>query len=552
MSETLGDYSWQIRPSMLQNAEQQRTHTRRLPLPATLDAYVCGCHFRALYRGHGLDKVAYLLEGVHPNDGHPSSLQHSIAGKVLKLCKEADPEPKLFAEHGGSGVYPRIFAAAPVFELDSVAQPVSQWNGWITDLAVPLDQALRQPGLSREAAGRCVVGAVRCMLRAAIHGHSMDDPSPCNFGMLGGDVVIIDAGRRPPREKEMSKSQFNKGLMRKFFARAGLSIAPEDLARYRGAWQNASTMADAHAAFDSLWDSVAEAEFSLSSRAGQPAPASVAARPRTVLSSSSAEQPAPWHLAACPHVAEAESGGSSRAGQPAPRHLAACPHVAAAFDELSDEVLEWLTHNFLWDKLSRYGLLSDGAVGYLADSHCTAEVKLELLIRLTTGRREKICNDSSIDILSEEELGRALNDWKDDYEQWMHPQTLRDSWGVSRQSWHQMLRRAFRTFLFHISGSYELSIFFLAAPFSGRNLELFRSSWNSSVTRTEALQKAKDALRQAAGSIQDGQTTQTKYLCVYLCMYLCMHVSVYVSMYECIHVCIYVCIYVCNDVSSTA
>ena len=27
--------------------------------------------------------------------------------------------------------------------------------------------------------------------------------------------------------------------------------------------------------------------------------------------SSSAEQPAPWHLAAYPHVAEAESGGSS-------------------------------------------------------------------------------------------------------------------------------------------------------------------------------------------------------------------------------------------------
>ena len=159
--------------------------------------------------------------------------------------------------------------------------------------------------------------------------------------------------------------------------------------RYRGAWQNASTMADAHAAFDSLWDSVAEAELSLSSRAGQPAPASVAAPPRTVLPSSSAEQSAPWHLAACPHLAEAESGGSSRAGQPAPRHLAACPHVAAAFDELSDEVLEWLTHNFLWDKLSRYGLLSDGTVGYLADSHSTAEVKLDLLIRLTTERCER-------------------------------------------------------------------------------------------------------------------------------------------------------------------
>ena len=52
---------------------------------------MCDCHFRALYRANGLFKVAYLLEAVHPNDGHP------LAGKVLKLRKEADPEPKLFA-----------------------------------------------------------------------------------------------------------------------------------------------------------------------------------------------------------------------------------------------------------------------------------------------------------------------------------------------------------------------------------------------------------------------------------------------------------------------
>ena len=47
-SVPLSDDTWQIRASMLQNAEQQWTHTRRLPLPATQDAYVCGRHFRAL------------------------------------------------------------------------------------------------------------------------------------------------------------------------------------------------------------------------------------------------------------------------------------------------------------------------------------------------------------------------------------------------------------------------------------------------------------------------------------------------------------------------
>ena len=145
-SKSLAHSAWQMRAAMVQNAVQQRTHTRRLPLPTTLDVYVCGCHYRALYRGHGLDKVAYLLEGVDPKDGHP------LAGKVLKVCKEPDPEPNLFALHEDSGVYPRIWAEGFVSEFDSVAQPVRQWIGWITDLAVPLGQALREPGLSREAA----------------------------------------------------------------------------------------------------------------------------------------------------------------------------------------------------------------------------------------------------------------------------------------------------------------------------------------------------------------------------------------------------------------
>ena len=103
MSVPLSDYTWQIRASMLQNAEYHWTHTRRLPLPATLDAYVCGHHFRALYRGHGTMEVAYLLDAVHPDDSHP------LAGKALKLCKNADPEPDIFANYERSGLYPRFF-----------------------------------------------------------------------------------------------------------------------------------------------------------------------------------------------------------------------------------------------------------------------------------------------------------------------------------------------------------------------------------------------------------------------------------------------------------
>ena len=82
----------------------------------------------------------------------------------------------------------------------------------------------------------------------------------------------------------------------------------------------------------------------------------------------------------------------------------------------------------------------------------------------------------------------------------MHPQTLRNSWGKSQQQWHLILRGAFRTFLFHLSGNYALTLFFLVAPFSSRNLDLYRSSWISSTTNAEALDLAKRLARNTQGS----------------------------------------------------
>jgi hypothetical protein len=435
--------AWKIRPSMHQIAVQQYTHVRPLPLPATLDAHISGCHFKAQYSGHGQSKLTYLLK---------SDYSHELAGKILKLCKETDQEPELFAKYSSVGIYPQIHAAACCVQYDSVGQPVGQWNGWITDYAVPLDQLLKIPSLSHEAAVRYIVGAVRCMLRAAKHQHCVSDNGLYNFGRLGENVVIIDAGSRG--QVAMSKAKFNSSSMKKFWSRAKLFLAPDELATYQQAWQNVHTMEDACTAFDSFWHS----------------------------------------------SSEVESSGSSRAEQPAPQCLVACPYVAAALEEISDESLNWLTHTFLWGNVSNYGLFSDGTVGYYADYHSSAEVKLELLIQLTTRRRKQICRDSSTDILTEEELRIALDEWKDDYRHWMHPQKLRDSCGKSQQQWHQILRGAFRTFLFHLSGSYELTLFFLVAPFSSRNLDLYRNSWNSSTTNAEALDLAKRHARNTQGS----------------------------------------------------
>ena len=314
---------WQIRASQLQSGPPQLTCSRRPPLPSSLDAYVCGYEFRATYRGHGQSKVAYLLEAMPPNDGHP------LGGKVLKLCKGEDPEPTLFRMHMISGVYPPILEAAPVFEVDSVARPVCGWNGWITDLAVPLDEALRRPQLSLEAAGRLIVGAARCMLGAVAHGHTMDDPSLCNFGVIEGRVVIIDAGRRP-LNTELSKSDFNKGVMKKFWPRAAVSIADGDLQKYKVAWQNARSMDDARHKFDDLWRS----------GAGRPAPASFAARPRATAPIDVALASNYAHFA--PPVPPAALAGMQRgepaSSDPTTKHdTDVADHVSSALADCSDQ-----------------------------------------------------------------------------------------------------------------------------------------------------------------------------------------------------------------------
>ena len=156
---------WQIRPSMHQVAVQQFTHQRSLPLAATLDVNLNGGAFKAQYLGHGKSKIAYLL-----NAGKDFR-RHELSGKVLKLTPEVDPEPGIFQELASTGLYTRIHAvSSQVVEYNSVGQPVGQWNAWVTDLAIPLDQYLRQTQLPQGATSRCMIGAIRCMLHANSHG----------------------------------------------------------------------------------------------------------------------------------------------------------------------------------------------------------------------------------------------------------------------------------------------------------------------------------------------------------------------------------------------
>ena len=84
------------------------------------------------------------------------------------------------------------------------------------------------------------------------------------------------------------------------------------------------------------------------------------------------------------------------------------------------------------------------------------------------------CDNPAEDILEEDKLAVILNSWKNDYRQWMRPETLANTWEMNPQEWGRMLRRAFRSHLWQIAGSWEMAVFFIVAPFSNYNLEVFR------------------------------------------------------------------------------
>jgi hypothetical protein len=132
-----------------------------------------------------------------------------------------------------------------------------------------------------------------------------------------------------------------------------------------------------------------------------------------------------------------------------------------------------------------------------------------LLIKLTRERREPFCANTNIDILTEDELQIVLNDWKTNYKQWMHPETLRRSYSLTQQGWHQMLRKSFRSFLFHLVGCYEMTLFFLVAPFTPDTLDLFRISWEQSTTNEGSLTLSK-RLARGPWPVLDSLADETK------------------------------------------
>ena len=90
----------------------------------------------------------------------------------------------------------------------------------------------------------------------------------------------------------------------------------------------------------------------------------------------------------------------------------------------------------------------------------------------------EVCADPRHEIVAEAKHKEILDHWKDKYETWMRPETLEAARSYTQQQWHQCLRKSFRTYLWQLSGCYELTKFFVIAPFNIRNLETFRECWH--------------------------------------------------------------------------
>ncbi len=84
------------------------------------------------------------------------------------------------------------------------------------------------------------------------------------------------------------------------------------------------------------------------------------------------------------------------------------------------------------------------------------------------------CENPDDHICTESELDVILHEWKQDFNQWMRPESLEAMWTMTWKLWHTTLRRRFRSQLFQFVGSYEMAVFFLVAPFNAENLSTFR------------------------------------------------------------------------------
>ena len=417
--------------------KNKRTHTRTPPLPFTLDVWSMGeYHEQRQYLGHGKSKVCYALTET----------------KVFKLCHEKDQEPELFEKLEATGVYPKVYAYNQCTIRDDRAET---WHAWIVERAKPLNQILKENSADF-VNDVCIIGAVRAMLIANNHKHTLSDNALFNFGFVDDKVVIIDAGSRVDQAIE-KKGDFRQQVMAGFWSKAQAIIPPDTVEHYKKQWRDAGNdLASALETYERKWESLRDAR--------------------------------------CAVLTSMEEESSSVLNS-----LEECPHVASVLDTLHADIIEWLTKTYLWGSVSEYGPSDDGYTRHQERKY-TAEEKLEYLISQTHEKRV-LHRHSDEYVLSEDELQVINTDWKDDYMRWMRPEKFEKIRRLNNQKWGRALRAAHRSYLFQMTGSFEMAMFFIVAPFNNENLAIFRYctelAWNGGHEewKNKGMQDSKDLVR---------------------------------------------------------
>ena len=162
--------------------------------------------------------------------------------------------------------------------------------------------------------------------------------------------------------------------------------------------------------------------------------------------------------------------------------------------------VQWLLDQCLWGEIGRLKLLHSGqTIPLESDEIQPPNIRIETLIHVTQDRRQRYISHSD-EVLGDNTTKKLLDEWKADYRAWMNQDTQQRWWAAgTQQQRHQLERKSFRSFLFHMCGCRELVLFWLRVKPCWPSLCIFHDLLKSDfrATNQERINAAVEAFTQS-------------------------------------------------------
>ena len=230
--------------------DRRGPHARRPDLSANIRVLFLGgtgVEYKGVYTNHGKNKTVFLLKSCK-NDWPD--------GQVLKVARVHDPEPRMlrYLYDARSRLDGCVLGPELLYECFGHDNK-KKYHCWVAERCVPLNEFAQSIHADKE---KCVLGAARCIAKAAKVGLLLSDCHFFNFGVLPSanhkehQVVIIDAGSRGIADRVFKKSEVNE-CMKSLWRWAQEEIeAPFD--SIRELWRrNGPELEDGVKALDASW-----------------------------------------------------------------------------------------------------------------------------------------------------------------------------------------------------------------------------------------------------------------------------------------------------------